>query len=355
MRRIVLGAVLVLAVAAAAPAQIAPDPTSDNAAARYVHWGRRIPADVVARLNQIDVAVPKFRAVKVGNKPVATPAEIRAALEKSQTLVAAFVEAGALKRCSFDFKSNTIGPESKPAVEIGNQLAAAGKLLYADACRAWQDDDMQGAADRVAALIGMSRHMMHGTANDSVSVVHGAAMLELALRAVEEFEKSGKPFEGPTRAQIVHMLSLFPAEDAFGYRAAWRAAWRESAARLKRQIDADEIDKAVVAAVWDVRARSIKTEQRLGLQRTKSRVAMNPPEFEADFYMRGYRLGVDTAFDIEAMWSDDGLHLELENLLIRVNEEPTGMAVGVVGLFYDAYDRNLKLSKRLRDLRSKGE
>ena len=47
--------------------------------------------------------------------------------------------------------------------------------------------------------------------------------------------------------------------------------------------------------------------------------------------------------------------VQLENLLIRVNEEPTGMAVGVVGLFYDAYDRNLKLSKRLRDIRSKRE
>ncbi|MFZ4575781.1 MAG: hypothetical protein ACOYN0_15405 [Phycisphaerales bacterium] len=355
MRRWILSAVVVWVAATAAPAQIAPDPTSDNAAARYVHWGKRIPPDVVNRLNQIDLAVPKFRAIKSGNSYAATPTQIRDALDRAKGVVTALVDAGGLQRCSFDFKPNSVGAESRPAAELGQQMLVAGKLLYADACRAWQDGDMQAAADRVAALIGMSRHMMHGTGGDSVSVMHGAMLLELALKASEEFEKAGRGFEGPMRAQVVHVLSLFPAEDSFGFRAAWRLAWRESSARLKRQVDAAELDKDVVKGVWEVRARSIKTELRLSLQRTQSKTSLTPPEFDPEFYLRGYRLGVETAMEIEQLWSDDARHLELENLLVRVNEEPTGMAVGVVGLFYDAYDRNQKLSRGVKAFVERGQ
>lgn len=354
VRRILLGLVLVTAVATAAPAQIAPDPVSDNAAARYIYWGRKIPAEVVARLNQIEATVPKFRAVKQGNKPACTPTQIREALEKSQSVVGELIAAGALERCSFDFKPNTIGPEAKPATEIGRQMLAAGKLLHADACRAWQDGDMQGAADRVSALIGMARHMMHGTAHDSLSVMQGAATLELALKAVEEFDKAGQPFEGPLRAQVLQALKLFPAEDSFGLRAAWHSAWRESAARLKKQLAADEIDRAVIAAVWDVRARSIRTETKLGLPRTRGKVAPTPPEFDVEFYLKGHRLGEQAADEIERVWSDDAPHPDLENLLTRVNEEPTGFAVGVVGLFYDAYERNMKLARRVREFVAPG-
>jgi hypothetical protein len=348
MLRFCLGLLLLTLMSVRATAQIAPDPISDNAGARYVHWVRRIDPAVATRLKQIESSVPKFKSIKQGKDSVTNPAEIRASLQRSQTVIAALMEAGLLADCRFEFPANEAGKQSKLTTEITAQMVSAGHLLHADACRAWQDEDMEGCAGRMAALIGLSRHMMHGTSQDSLSVIQGAKLLEVALKSLDEFDTFGAPLKGELRKGIEEALSRFPEEDPFGIRSAWRSAWRASSERLRAQLDADEISRDFIRAAWDVRARSIKLELSTNLQRTKGTIASDPPEFEVALYMKGYRIGVEAAQRIETVWVTDQPLIEMEEILSRVNEEPTGFAVAVVGLYFDGYQKNLKLAKQMR-------
>lgn len=199
------------------PAGRQPTASNRNAALVYSTIFYTTPPDLLAKANEVDWT-------KVGFDAASLPADFVAACEAvkadSNDTVGRLIEATKLTRCDFE-----VPMEEGPWVQLPQlgKMRGAARLLRLDARRLAIAGQPEAAAERLAALIRLSRHSAEPPL--FISSLVGVAICGLAVHEAEDALGAGKLNPAAQRT-IAAALDTLDAKDPFSFKESIRSEQR---------------------------------------------------------------------------------------------------------------------------------
>jgi len=223
-----------------APAVVAQEvkPQDRNAALRYATIAYSAAPDLFAKAGEADVSNAGF---DLASAPEVFRAAAHAIEMDSGNTVGQLIEASKLKKCDFEVAWEQGVGALLPHL---GRLRADARLLRADARRMEMAGKADEAAERLAAMIRISRH-----ANEDhilISSLVSAAISSLALEETEAALAAGK-LTPSARATILDALNTLDKDDPFAMKPAIRGEQRWTLGWVKSAFHGDDAGKKLVA------------------------------------------------------------------------------------------------------------
>ncbi len=201
------------------PMKEAPSPDSANAAARYAWLLQGLDRKFADDCGWLDHRMT-FEILE--NDAGITLAPIREGLVERQGWIDAVVEAARLERCDFGSSTNTGGvldpnDASRPSLR---DFRRARDVVDADARRLAAMGAMDGASQRLAAMIRMSWHISRRDPS-LLTLLSAASTLR---KASELTTKLAPELDDASRAAVLVELRRLPGLDPLGHHLRWSTA-----------------------------------------------------------------------------------------------------------------------------------
>lgn len=212
-------------------------PEDRNAALRYATIAYSANPELMDKARDADAGLAGF---DLAAAPDAFKAAARAIEVDGSSTVGQIIEATRMKKCDFE-----VPWENGVSVLLPHlgKMRSQARLLRVDARRLAMMGDADGAAERLAALVRLSRH----AAGDHIliSSLVGIAICSLAIEETGMQFEAGKLTPG-AKATILASLNALDRDDPFSMKAALRGEQRWTFDWIKAKFHGDDAGKKLV-------------------------------------------------------------------------------------------------------------